>query len=94
MGWKKVNIYTDSRFATAYAHGQINREEKTIKSKHEIVQLHLSARSVYWSQYISKDIKKTKAPQIQGNNYADQVTKKAALGEPKAQGTLELSAVP
>lgn len=36
---------------------------------------------------------KDKSSQTQGNNHADQIAKEAALGEPKPQAVLELSAV-
>lgn len=58
-------------------------EGKTIKNKQEIVQLHLSARSVYWSQYIGKDIKRAKAPKFKATTMQIKSPKRLLWGNPK-----------
>lgn len=55
----------------------------------EAIWLQTEPAVIHWPEH-----QKDKSSQTQGNNYADQVTKEAALGEPKPQTVLELSAIP
>nr|XP_059859231.1 uncharacterized protein LOC132419261 [Delphinus delphis] len=88
---KKVNIYTDSRyaFATAHIHGAIYQQRglltsggKEIKNKDEIVAL-LTALMLPTKVSIIHCLghQKGNTPIIRGNNMADQVAREIASGE-------------
>ncbi|XP_069397595.1 uncharacterized protein [Delphinus delphis] len=88
---KKVNIYTDSRyaFATAHIHGAIYQQRglltsggKEIKNKDEIVAL-LTALMLPTKVSIihCPGHQKGNTPIIRGNNMADQVAREIASGE-------------
>ncbi|XP_071466099.1 uncharacterized protein [Marmota flaviventris] len=87
---KKLNIYTDSRyaFATAHIHGEIYRrrglltsEGKEIKNKTEILAL---LKALFLPKKLSiihcPSHHKGDTPEARGNRLADETAKKAALG--------------
>ncbi|XP_077894559.1 protein NYNRIN-like isoform X1 [Ictidomys tridecemlineatus] len=87
---KKLNVYTDSRyaFATAHIHGEIYKcrglltsEGKEIKNKTEILAL---LKALFLPKKLSimhcPGHQKKDTPEAKGNRLADETAKKAALG--------------